>query len=278
MPSPEVLLALVATMPVYLNALTGDGVHVVTVNDFLARRDSEWMGPIYKFLGLTVGLIQHDMNTAERQVGYRADITYGTNNEFGFDYLRDNMAIRPEMRVQRKLNYAIIDEVDSILVDEARTPLIISGRPEKSTDLYYKVDEVVRRLRKEEHFTVDEKQNSIILTDEGMEACERMLGIDDLYTNETIGLVHIIQQSLKAHEFFKKDDEYIVRIDQRLDGAIFTHRVTDADLEPLPEDPTDQLHVLAHAWAVQNATPVHLVANDVPLVTALVADPAALVL
>jgi len=147
---------LVATMPVYLNALTGRGVHLVTVNDYLARRDAEWMGPIYAFLGLTVGLIQHDMDNFERQVGYRADITYGTNNEFGFDYLRDNMAVRPEMRVQRALNYAIVDEVDSILIDEARTPLIISGRPEKSTDLYLKVDDVVRRLRAGVHFELEE--------------------------------------------------------------------------------------------------------------------------
>ncbi|HOH49300.1 MAG TPA: preprotein translocase subunit SecA [Candidatus Hydrogenedentes bacterium] len=216
---------LVAILPVYLNALTGRGVHVVTVNDYLARRDAEWMGSIYQFLGMSVGLIQQDMNTNERQVGYRADITHGTNSEFGFDYLRDNMATHPSYRVQRELNYAIVDEVDSILIDEARTPLIISGRPEKSSEIYIKVDEVVRRLRKEEHFTVDEKQNSIILTDEGMEACERMLGIDDLYTNETIGLVHIIQQSLKAHEFFKKDDEYIVRDGEVLIVDEFTGRV-----------------------------------------------------
>lgn len=175
---------LVATLPVYLNALTGLGVHVVTVNDYLARRDCEWMGPIYEFLGLTVGLIQHDMNTAERQVGYRADITYGTNNEFGFDYLRDNMAVRPEMRVQRSLSFAIVDEIDSILVDEARTPLIISGRPSKSTDLYYKVDDAVRRLRKETHYEIEEKGHHAMLTDDGMVMVENLLGVDNLYTSE----------------------------------------------------------------------------------------------
>ncbi|NLV41355.1 MAG: preprotein translocase subunit SecA [Candidatus Hydrogenedentes bacterium] len=216
---------LVAILPVYLNALAGRGVHVVTVNDYLARRDAEWMGSIYQALGMSVGLIQQDMNTHERHVGYRADITHGTNSEFGFDYLRDNMATHPSYRVQRELNYAIVDEVDSILIDEARTPLIISGRPEKSSEIYIKVDEVVRRLRNEEHFTVDEKQNSIILTDEGMDACERLLGIEDLYANETIGLVHIIQQSLKAHEFFKKDDEYIVRDGEVLIVDEFTGRV-----------------------------------------------------
>ena len=171
---------LVATMPVYLNALEGRGVHLVTVNDHLAQRDSQWMGPIYRFLGLTVGLIQHDMDTFERLVAYRADVTYGTNNEFGFDYLRDNGAVRPDMRVQRELNYAIVDEVDSILVDEARTPLIISGRPEKSTDLYYKVDEAVRKLRKDKHYEVEEKHNQIILTDDGMEMAEKLLGVEDL--------------------------------------------------------------------------------------------------
>ena len=201
---------LVATMPIYLNALEGRGVHLVTVNDYLARRDREWMGRIYEFLGLTVGLIQHDMDNAERQVGYRADITYGTNNEFGFDYLRDNMAIRPEMRVQRELNYAIVDEVDSILIDEARTPLIISGRPEKSTDLYLTVDDAVRRLRKDDHFELEEKGHHVLLTEEGMETAERLLGVDNLYTDETIGLVHMLEQSLRAHHFFKRDDEYMV--------------------------------------------------------------------
>ena len=218
---------LVAAMPVYLNALTGLGVHLVTVNDYLARRDSEWMGPIYKFLGLTVGLIQHDMDVAERQVGYRADVTYGTNNEFGFDYLRDNMAVRPEMRVQRVLNYAIIDEVDSILVDEARTPLIISGRPEKSTDLYYKVDDVVRQLRKEKHYELEEKGHHVLFTEEGMEAAERLLGLENLYTDDTLGIVHMLEQAIRAHHFYKRDDEYIVRDGQALIVDEFTGRVME---------------------------------------------------
>ncbi|HNT89700.1 MAG TPA: preprotein translocase subunit SecA, partial [Candidatus Hydrogenedentes bacterium] len=200
---------LVATMPAYLNALEGRGVHIVTVNDYLARRDSEWMGPIFRFLGLTVGLIQHDMDVFDRQVGYRADITYGTNNEFGFDYLRDNMSKHPAWCVQRELHYAIIDEVDSILIDEARTPLIISGRPEKSTDVYVRVDDAVRRLQKEKHYTVEEKHNQVLLTDDGQEAAERLLGVENLYTDENIGMVHMIEQALRAHHFYKRDDEYI---------------------------------------------------------------------
>ena len=217
---------LVATMPVYLNALSGNGVHVVTVNDFLARRDSEWMGPIYQFMGLTTGLIQHDMGTAERQVGYRADLTYGTNNEFGFDYLRDNMAIRPEMRVQRKLNYAIVDEIDSILIDEARTPLIISGRPEKSTDIYYKVDDVVRRLRKDAHYEIEEKGHHVLITEDGMNTLEALLGVDDLFT-EHLGLVHMVEQALRAHNFYKRDDEYVVYNGEVLIVDEFTGRMME---------------------------------------------------
>ncbi|MBX3179573.1 MAG: preprotein translocase subunit SecA [Candidatus Hydrogenedentes bacterium] len=218
---------LVAILPVYLNALTGRGVHVVTVNDYLAQRDAEWMRPIYEFLGLTVGLIQQDMDHLERKVGYRADITYGTNNEFGFDYLRDNMAKHPDHRVQRHLNYAIVDEVDSILIDEARTPLIISGRPEKSSDLYIKVDEAVRKLRKGEDFEMDEKQRHIILTDDGMDHVERLLGIDDLYTSETIGWAHLIEQSLKAYYFFKRDKDYMVRDNEVLIVDEFTGRTME---------------------------------------------------
>jgi preprotein translocase subunit SecA len=218
---------LVAILPVYLNALSGRGVHVVTVNDYLAQRDAEWMRPIYEFLGLTVGLIQQDMDHLERKVGYRADITYGTNNEFGFDYLRDNMAKHPDHRVQRELNYAIVDEVDSILIDEARTPLIISGRPEKSSDLYLKVDEAVRRLRKGEDFEMDEKQRHIILTDDGMEHVERLLGIDDLYTSETIGWAHMIEQSLKAYHFFKRDKDYMVKDNEVLIVDEFTGRTME---------------------------------------------------
>jgi len=148
---------LVATLPAYLNALEGKGVHIVTVNDYLAKRDAEWMGPIYKSLGLTVGVIQHDLNDAQRQIAYNSDVTYGTNNEFGFDYLRDNMKFRLEDLVQRQFNYAIVDEVDSILIDEARTPLIISGPTQESTQLYYRVDNFVRRLQKDKHFILDEK-------------------------------------------------------------------------------------------------------------------------
>jgi len=218
---------LVATMPIYLNALVGRGVHLVTVNDYLARRDREWMGPIYEFLGLTVGLIQHDMGTWERQVGYRADITYGTNNEFGFDYLRDNMAVRPEMRVQRDLYYAIVDEIDSILIDEARTPLIISGRPEKSTDVYYKVDEVVRRLRKGPHYEVEEKGHHVLLTEEGMQWAEQLLGVDNLYTDEHIGTVHMLEQAIRAHNFYKRDDEYVVTDNQVFIVDEFTGRILE---------------------------------------------------
>jgi len=218
---------LVATMPVYLNALTGEGVHVVTVNDYLARRDAEWMGPIYQFLGLSVGLIQHDMDLYERQVGYRADITYGTNNEFGFDYLRDNMAVRKDMQVQRGLNYAIVDEVDSILIDEARTPLIISGRPERSSDIYVKVDEVVRRLRKGEHYEVDEKQRYVLITDDGMEQAERLLGVDDLFTDTNIGIVHILEQSIRAHNLYHRDKDYIVRDGEVLIVDEFTGRALE---------------------------------------------------
>ncbi len=218
---------LVATMPIYLNALEGKGVHLVTVNDYLARRDRDWMCPIYEFLGLTVGLIQHDMGTAERQVGYRADITYGTNNEFGFDYLRDNMAIRPEMRVQRGLHYAIVDEVDSILVDEARTPLIISGRPEKSTDLYYQVDEAVRRLQKDTHYELEEKGHHVMLTEEGMATAEKLLGVEDLYVDDGLGIVHMIEQSLRARHFYKRDDEYVVKDGEVLIVDEFTGRLME---------------------------------------------------
>ena len=218
---------LVAVLPCYLNGLTGDGVHMVTVNDYLARRDAEWMGPIHRFLGLNVGVIQHDMDVYERQAGYRADITYGTNNEYGFDYLRDNGSLSVRHCVQRKLNYAIVDEVDSILIDEARTPLIISGRPEKSSDMYLRVDDVVRQLRKDVHFEMDEKQKHIILTDDGMVMCERLLGVEDMYTDDSIGYVHMIEQSLKAHHFFKRDDEYMVREDEVLIVDEFTGRVME---------------------------------------------------
>src|SRR5438132_7166247 len=166
---------LVATLPVYLNALSGKGVHVITVNDYLARRDSEWMGRIYKFLGMSVGVVVHGLTDSERQQSYRGDIAYGTNSEFGFDYLRDNMKDSIERYVQRDLNYAIVDEVDSILIDEARTPLIISGPAEESADLYYKVNSIIPSLKKDVDYTVDEKAHSVTLTDQGVERLEKML-------------------------------------------------------------------------------------------------------
>jgi len=166
---------LAATMPVYLNALTGKGVHVVTVNDYLARRDAEWMGPIYKFLGLTVGVIVHGMDDEERRFAYNADITYGTNNEFGFDYLRDNMKFSLEDYVQRDFHYAIVDEVDSILIDEARTPLIISGAADESTDKYYRINQIIPRLHKDRDYTVDEKSRTVVLTDQGVANTEKLL-------------------------------------------------------------------------------------------------------
>jgi preprotein translocase subunit SecA len=202
---------LVATLPAYLNALDGKGVHIVTVNDYLARRDTEWMGAIYRFLGLSVGTIQHDLGDAERHAAYRADITYGTNNEFGFDYLRDNMKFRLSDLVQREFNYAIVDEVDSILIDEARTPLIISGPTQESTALYYKVDSLVRRLHKEKHFTVDEKTRTVSLIEAGVAEAERILGVSNLYDLSNMDLVHAVNTSLKAHQLFKRDVDYMVQ-------------------------------------------------------------------
>ncbi len=172
---------LVATLPAVLNALSGRGVHVVTVNDYLARRDSEWMGRIYNFLGLTVGVVVHGVTDQERKVAYRADITHGQNNEFGFDYLRDNMKFNIEDYVQREHNFAIVDEVDSILIDEARTPLIISGASEESTDTYYVVDRVIPRLKAEEHYTIDEKMRTVSLTEDGVTRVEQLLGVENLY-------------------------------------------------------------------------------------------------
>ena len=201
---------LVATLSAYLNALGGKGVHIVTVNDYLAKRDTEWMGPIYNFLGLEVGTIQHDMGEAERHEAYRKDITYGTNNEFGFDYLRDNMKFRFSDLVQREHNYAIVDEVDSILIDEARTPLIISGPTEEATSLYYKVDNLIRRLDKK-YYQVDEKTRTTTLTEEGVAESEKFLKVPNLYDLEHMDLVHHINQSLKAHHLFKKDVDYMVK-------------------------------------------------------------------
>ncbi len=202
---------LVATLPAYLNALEGKGVHIVTVNDYLAKRDTEWMGPIYRFLGLSVGTIQHEMNDAERKAAYRCDITYGTNNEFGFDYLRDNMKFRLSDLVQRGHHYAIVDEVDSILIDEARTPLIISGPTEESTSLYYKIDNLVRRFQKDRHFKVDEKTRTVSILEEGVAEAEKYLNVSNLYDLAHMDLVHHINQALKAHHLFKRDVDYMVK-------------------------------------------------------------------
>src|SRR6516164_9161582 len=216
---------LVATLPVYLNALEGKGVHVVTVNDYLARRDSEWMGRIYKFLGLTVGVIVHDLDDEQRKVAYNSDVTYGTNNEYGFDYLRDNMKFRLEDCVQRSHHYAIVDEVDSILIDEARTPLIISGPSEESTDKYYKVNRIIPKLVRGEviegrepgekyttgDYTIDEKHKTAALTEEGVLKCEKLLGLANLYDPANIEFNHHVQQALRAHVLYQRDRDYVVK-------------------------------------------------------------------
>ena len=189
---------LVSTMPAYLNALSGHGVHIVTVNDYLARRDSEWMGKVHRFLGLSVGLIVHDLDSAERRAAYACDITYGTNNELGFDYLRDNMVIRQADLVQRGHHFAIVDEVDSILIDEARTPLIISGQGEKSTEMYERVDAVVRNLRPGEHYELEEKKKAVTLTDEGARRVEQAFGIDNLNDPENSDLNHYVSCALRT--------------------------------------------------------------------------------
>src|SRR6202163_1369336 len=238
---------LVATLPAYLNALGGKGVHVVTVNDYLARRDSEWMGKIYRFLGMTVGVIQHDLNDAERQVAYACDITYGTNNEFGFDYLRDNMKFELAHYVQRGHHFAIVDEVDSILIDEARTPLIISGPAEQSTDLYYEVDRIIPRLKPgavvrgdakaEERealeltgdYIVDEKHKTVTLTESGMVAAEKMLAKHlnggHLYDMENAHIKHHVEQALRAHTIFKLDVDYMIKDGQVVIVDEFTGRL-----------------------------------------------------
>jgi preprotein translocase subunit SecA len=250
---------LVATLPAYLNALSGKGVHIVTVNDYLAKRDAQWMGPIYHALGLTVGVIQHEASfrydpayvtpdirmTALRPIGrreaYAADVTYGTNNEFGFDYLRDNMRFTVDETVQRELNYAIVDEVDSILIDEARTPLIISGPAEQSTDLYYKIDRIIPRLKRaativegklseieeqrEGDFIVDEKAKTVSLTEAGIASCERLLGLDNLYDPQHIDALHHIQQALRAHSLFRRDVDYMVKDGEVIIVDEFTGRL-----------------------------------------------------
>ncbi|HEX7127399.1 MAG TPA: preprotein translocase subunit SecA [Thermodesulfobacteriota bacterium] len=216
---------LVATLPVYLNALAGKGVHVVTVNDYLARRDSEWMGRIYRFLGLTVGIIVHGLTDAQRKASYAADVTYGTNNEFGFDYLRDNMKWGLDQYVQRDLHYAIVDEVDSILIDEARTPLIISGPTEQSTEKYYVIDRLIPTLKKDEDYTIEEKTKSVMLTEEGIAKAERFLGVDNLYDPRHIETLHHVNQALKAHTLFRRDVEYVVKDGEVIIVDEFTGRL-----------------------------------------------------
>jgi len=216
---------LAATLPVYLNALEGKGVHVVTVNDYLAKRDSEWMGPIYRALGLEAGLIQHDMDYPQRRAAYRADVTYGTNNEFGFDYLRDNMAISLEQCVQRDLHYAIVDEVDSILVDEARTPLIISGMVEESVQEYLQADEITRKLLRGSDFTVEEKTKNAVLSELGTKKIEKMLKIDYLFDFSYMGLAQQIIQSLRARHAFEKDVDYVVKEGEVIIVDEFTGRL-----------------------------------------------------
>ena len=216
---------LVATLPVFLNALSGRGVHLVTVNDYLARRDAAWMGPIYQFLGLSVGAIQHDMDDPARQEAYRADVTYGTNNEYGFDYLRDNMKYSLGAMVQRGHHFGIVDEVDSILIDEARTPLIISGPSDESTELYGRSDVVIPRLKHEVDFTLDEKTKTVALTEEGVEKAEKALGVKNLYDPAEMELNHAIQQALRAHTLFKRDVDYVVKDGQVLIVDEFTGRL-----------------------------------------------------
>ena len=202
---------LVATLPAYLNSLAGRGVHIVTVNDYLARRDAEWMGPIYRMLGLTVGVIVHDLDETQRRAAYAADITYGTNNEFGFDYLRDNMKYDLAQCVQRGHQYSIVDEVDSILIDEARTPLIISGPAEESTDKYYRIDKIVPKLIRDIDYTIDEKLRTATLTEEGVSKCERLLSLSNLYDPANMELIHHVYQGLRAHTLYQRDVDYVVK-------------------------------------------------------------------
>ena len=218
---------LVATLPVYLNAIAGKGVHVITVNDYLATRDKEWMGQLYEFLGLTTGVIVHGLTNDQRREAYNADITYGTNNEFGFDYLRDNMVIYKEERVQRPLHYCIVDEVDSILIDEARTPLIISGAGSKSTDLYKIADFFVKKLREEEDYTIDEKAHAAMLTDKGVAEAEKAFGIENYADANNMELQHHITQALKANYVMKRDKDYMVKDDEIAIVDEFTGRLME---------------------------------------------------
>ncbi|MFS8806626.1 preprotein translocase subunit SecA, partial [Synechococcus sp. R6-10] len=215
---------LVATLPAYLNGLTGKGVHIVTVNGYLARRDSEWMGQVHRFLGLTVGLVQEGMSPEEKRRSYNCDITYCTNSELGFDYLRDNMATDIKEVMQRPFNYCIIDEVDSILIDEARTPLIISGQVARPSEKYLRAAQVARELIRDEHYEVDEKARNVILTDEGFEAAERLLGVSDLFDPKD-PWAHFVFNAVKAKELFIKDVHYIVRNQEVVIVDEFTGRV-----------------------------------------------------
>ena len=232
---------LVATLAVALNALTGKGVHLVTVNDYLARRDAEWMGPVYRGLGLEVAAIQHDTPPPERRKAYLADVTYVTNSELGFDYLRDNMALSPDqlvLRADHPMHYAIVDEVDSILIDEARTPLIISGPAEKATDLYYKLAEIAQKLERGEQpepgerdkeptgdYTIDEKQRHVQLTERGIEKAERMLGVKGLFSPENMEIAHMLIQAIRAKELYHRDQDYIVKDGQVIIVDEFTGRL-----------------------------------------------------
>ena len=216
---------LAATLPIYLNALAGRGVHVITVNDYLAKRDAEWMGPIYDFLGLSVGVIVHGLEDEERRHAYNADVTYGTNNEFGFDYLRDNMKFNLEEYVQREFYYAIVDEVDSILIDEARTPLIISGLSEESTDKYYRINQIIPRLKNDVDYTIDEKSRTVVLTEDGVSHVENLLKVSNLFEPQNIEILHHVNQALKAHALFKRDVDYLVKDGQVIIVDEFTGRV-----------------------------------------------------
>ena len=216
---------LVATLPAYLNALKGEGVHIVTVNDYLAKRDSEWMGVIYRLLGLSVGVILHELNDRERKEAYGCNITYGTNNEFGFDYLRDNMKFDIEDYVQRDLNYAIVDEVDSILIDEARTPLIISGPAEESTDKYYKINRIIPSLKQGKDYQLEEKSHTAFLTEEGVLHVEKLLHVENLYEPRNIETLHHVNQALRAHSLFKRDVDYVVKEGQVVIVDEFTGRL-----------------------------------------------------
>ena len=216
---------LVSTLPAYLNALEGKGVHIVTVNDYLAKRDRDWMGAIYRFLGLSVGVIVHELNDKERKEAYRSDITYGTNNEFGFDYLRDNMKFDIEDYVQRELNYAIVDEVDSILVDEARTPLIISGPAEESTDKYYKINRIIPSLKQGKDYQLEEKSHTAFLTEEGVANVEKLLHVENLYDPRNIEILHHVNQALKAYTLFKRDVDYVVKEGEVIIVDEFTGRL-----------------------------------------------------